>query len=71
MRHISAKAAANRTAAGIIVIDRRKPDKAAALVDRFPVGTEAELLDVNGVGEYKLEHYGAQFLEILRDFDAA
>ena len=33
--------------------------------------TEAELLDVNGVGEYKLEHYGAQFLEILRDFDAA
>lgn len=33
--------------------------------------TEAELLDVNGVGEYKLEHYGARFLGILRDFDAA
>jgi len=33
--------------------------------------TEAELLQVNGVGDYKLEHYGARFLEILCRFDAA
>jgi superfamily II DNA helicase RecQ len=29
--------------------------------------SEAELLSVNGVGQAKLERYGARFLEVLAD----
>ena len=31
----------------------------------------AQLLEISGVGRRKLERYGASFLEVIREFDAA
>ena len=50
----------------IVFSDRTLAD----MCRKFP-RTEAELLEVNGVGEYKLEQYGEQFLKVLHGSDAA
>jgi ATP-dependent DNA helicase RecQ len=44
----------------------------ATLVEmsRLRPGNETELLDVNGVGQVKLERYGTTFLGAIRDFEA-
>ncbi len=40
----------------------------AEMAARKP-GTQAELLEVNGVGQAKLQRYGDAFLEVIADDD--
>ena len=44
-------------------------DKTLVHMCRVKPGTRAEMLTVSGVGEFKFEKYGEQFLELLKNYD--